>query len=163
MTTLLAPSECKLNVGMGQIHFGRAGQRLEAVLGSCVGVVLLHPRQRVAALAHVVLPCSNGRAGSPGKFADTAIPEMLRIMAVEGIGTAGLVAKIAGGANMFGNPSGPMQIGDANITAVNELLAKYNLRPIAKDLGGNKGRRISVDCQSGMVDVEVVGQLKAVL
>ena len=163
MAVLTPPPLAKSSVGMGQIILGRAGTTLEAILGSCVGIVLVHPRQHVAVLAHVVLPSSSGRTGSPGKFADTAIPEMLRMLAVEGIPSAGLVAKLAGGSNMFGNTSGPMQVGEANISCITALLAKHNLRLVAKDLGGCKGRRISVDCQTGLVDVEVVGQTKAIL
>jgi chemotaxis protein CheD len=161
--TALAEPGVKTNVCMGQIAVGRAGDTLEAVLGSCVGVALLHPRKRVAALAHVVFSTSKGRTGPPGKFVDTAIAEMVRLLALEGAPVSGLVAKIAGGASMFGNPTGPMQVGAANIAAVTELLGQVNVKIIGKDLGGNKGRRISVDCQSGIVDVEVVGQLKAVL
>ncbi len=162
---VLAPPTAgkKSNVGMGQIIVGRAGDTLEAILGSCVGIVLVQPKQHVAVLAHVVLPSSSGRTGSPGKFADTAIPEMLRMLAVEGVATNGLVVKLAGGSNMFGNATGPMQVGEANISTITALLAKQNLRVVAKDLGGSKGRRISVDCQTGLVDVEIVGQTKAIL
>lgn len=162
---VLAPPTAgkKSNVGMGQILCGRAGDTLEAILGSCVGVVLVQPKLHFAALAHIVLPSSSGRTGSPGKFADTAIPEMLRMLAVEGITTTGLVVKLTGGSNMFGNATGPMQVGESNIKTITELLTKHNLRIVAKDLGGSKGRRISVDCQTGLVDVEVVGQTKAIL
>lgn len=164
MAVLTSPSAGKKsNVGMGQIVFGRAGDTLEAILGSCVGVVLVQPRLRVAVLAHVVLPTSNGRTGSPGKFADTAIPEMLRMLAIEGVQSSGLVVKLAGGSNMFGNSTGPMQVGEANINSLTSLLTQHNLRVIAKDLGGSKGRRITVDCQTGLVDVEVVGQTKVIL
>lgn len=164
MPVLTPPTAgAKHNVGMGQIVVGRAGDTLEAVLGSCVGVALVQPKLHLASLAHVVLPSSNGRAGSPGKFADTAIPEMLRLLAIEGASSSGLVAKLAGGANMFGNATGPMQVGESNINAIVAVLAKYGFRVAAKDLGGGKGRRITVDCRTGLVDVEVVGQHKAVL
>jgi chemotaxis protein CheD len=149
---------------MGQIVVGRAGDVLDAILGSCVGLVLIHPRQKVAALAHVVLPSSSGRAAaSPGKFADTAIPEMLRLLAVEGVPQAGLIAKIAGGANMFGSTSGAMQIGEGNVNAIAEKLASENIRIVARHVGGAKGRRMTVDCESGIVQVEIVGTPKTVL
>ncbi|HTN75385.1 MAG TPA: chemotaxis protein CheD [Pirellulaceae bacterium] len=153
----------KTNVGMGQIAIGRDSDELIAVLGSCVGLVLLNPQQRLAVLAHVVLPASSGRAGLPGKYADTAIPEMLDLLASEGQLASGLVAKLAGGANMFGNSSGPMQIGEGNIAAVTKILAQHNIRVIAKDLGGSKGRRVTVNCQTGLVEVEVVGTQTALL
>ena len=160
-TVLNAPT--KTNVGMGQISLGREGDELVAVLGSCVGLTLLHPRHRVAVLAHIVLPTANGRTGLPGKFADTAMPEMKKMLAVAGVPTVGLVAKLAGGSNMFGQSGGPLQIGEANIEMITKLLEAQCIRVIAKDLGGTKGRRITVDCQTGLVDVEVVGIGKVVL
>jgi chemotaxis protein CheD len=164
MTALSPPlGGTKTNVGMGQVAIGRAGDVLDAVLGSCIGLVLIHPRLRLAGLAHIVLPASNGRAAPPGKFADTAIPELLKLLACEGAFPSGLIAKVAGGSNMFGSASGPMQIGEANIAAVQALLATHQLRTTAKDVSGSKGRRIRVDCETGLVDVEIVGQAKTVL
>lgn len=164
MTALLTSTAgTKTNVGMGQIAVGRDRDELVSVLGSCVGVVVFHPRRRIAVLAHVILPASSGRSGAPGKFADTAIPEILLLLAKEGQANSGLVAKLAGGAQMFGNATGPMQIGEGNVAAITKLLGHHNIRVIAHDLGGTKGRRISVDCQTGLVDVEVAGQKKLVL
>lgn len=145
------------HVGMGQILLGRAGDRLGAVLGSCVGVIVYHPRMRLAAMAHVVLPESTRRSGQPGKFADTAIPEMLRMLAGEGAHVSGLNAKIAGGANMFGAAPGPMQIGEGNSEAVKQLLRKHNVRLTGEHLGGSKGRRVTFDCDTGLLTIEVVG------
>lgn len=164
MTALAAPEPgTKWNVGMGQIAIGRAGDTLETVLGSCVGVVVVHRQRRLAALAHVVLPTACGRQCPPGKCADTAIPELLRLLAQAGASASGLVAKLAGGANMFANVGGVMQIGEANIAAVQALLAQHQVPVVAKTLGGTKGRRISVNCQTGLVDIDVVGNAKLVL
>lgn len=164
MAALAVPDvSTKWNVGMGQIAIGRAGDTLEAVLGSCVGVVVIHRQRRIAALAHIVLPAACGRQGLPGKCADTAIPEILRQMEQAGAGTTGLVAKLAGGANMFDRAGGVMQIGEANIAAVQSLLTQHQVRVVATSLRGNKGRRISVDCQTGLVDIDVFGSDKVVL
>jgi chemotaxis protein CheD len=112
----------------------------------------------------VVLPSSSGRtAATAGKFADTAIPEMLRLLAADGVPQAGLIAKIAGGANMFGSGATGMQIGEGNVAAITAKLAAENIRIVAKHVGGAKGRRMTVDCESGIVQVEIVGTPKAVL
>lgn len=160
MTASVANATNRLPVGMGQIMVGCAGDTLEAVLGSCVGIVLCQPRRSLAALAHVVLPSSNARTGLPGKFADTAVIELLRLLELEGAAPSSLVAKLVGGANMFGNATGPLQVGQANITAAKALLAQHRLRIGGEHLGGSQGRHIVVDCQTGLVTVEVVGQAK---
>jgi len=143
-------------VGMGQVAAGRAPQRMKAIVGSCVGVALYHARLRVGALAHVVLPESAGRAGAPGKFADTALPHMLELLERMGVPSQGLTAKLAGGANMF-DSTGPLRIGDANVEAVTRELQRAGLRLVAQDVGGGKGRRLSFNCSDGMLTIENAG------
>jgi chemotaxis protein CheD len=144
------------SVGMGQILLGCKPTTLTAVLGSCVGVALYHPRRQVGVLAHVVLADSAGRSALPGKFADTAIPHMVELLAREGIQPSAVVAKIAGGACMFG-AGGPMQIGDANVEAVLRGLTKAGIRVAGKDVGGTKGRRVALNCSDGTLEIENIG------
>ena len=147
---------------MGQIAAGRAPGQMKAVLGSCIGLAIYHSRLKVAAVAHIVLPESAGRNGTPGKFADTAVPEMMRLLKQLGTPMHGLTAKLAGGANMFGS-SGPLQIGDANAEAVAVALKQVGIVDVVRDLGGTKGRRIVFDCANGVMTVESPGQPPRIL
>jgi chemotaxis protein CheD len=144
-------------VGMGQVVAGQTPQRMRAILGSCIGLVLYHPARKTGAMAHIVLPESAGRDGSPGKFADTAVPYMLGLLRGEGLPAHGLTAKLTGGANMF-NGSGPLQIGDANAEAVATALRKAGIRVAAQDIGGTHGRRVDFNCESGELTVQSAGQ-----
>jgi chemotaxis protein CheD len=146
-----------VHVGMGQIALGRGGDRLKSVLGSCVGVALYYPPSQIAVLSHVVLPQSAGRCATPGKFADTALPAMLAMLSEHAVRPRLLEAKVAGGANMFNN-SGPLQIGDANVKAILELLRSAGIRVAGSDLGGTTGRRIVFDCATAGLLVETPGQ-----
>jgi chemotaxis protein CheD len=146
---------------MGEIVLSRAPGKLTAVLGSCIGVVLYHPRLRVGALAHVVLADSDGRTGPAGKFADTAVPEMIRLLQSQGAMASGLTARIVGGAHMFGR--GPMKIGENNLTAVTAALAKARQFVVAQHVGGEKGRRVTLDCTTGTLTVEIGGQSPIVI
>ena len=159
--TTIQPAQ-KVNVGMGQIAVEKAPALLSSVLGSCVGLALYHPRLKAGALAHIVLPTASGRGALPGKFADTALPHMLAELSRAGVPRDGLIAKIAGGACMFG-VSGPLQIGDNNIEAVKGLLAKANIRIVGEDVGGQKGRRVTLDCSTGNLLVEIAGKTKMTL
>jgi chemotaxis protein CheD len=69
----------------------------------------------------------------------------------------GLVARIAGGASMFGT-AGPLQVGLANAEAVTRALSALGIRVAAQDVGGSKGRRIGFNPATGAVVVEIVGQ-----
>lgn len=145
-----------IHVGMGQAVLGAHPSCLTAVLGSCLGVALYHPRLRLGAMSHVVLPCSNGRESAPGKFADTAIPHMIGLLKARGATSATLVAKIAGGACMFGG-GGPLQIGAANAEAVRQALKAAGIAVASEDIGGTSGRRVRFHCDSGTLTVERAG------
>ncbi|MBN2216414.1 MAG: chemotaxis protein CheD [Pirellulales bacterium] len=155
-------SKTDQHVGMGQIALGSGATRLTAVLGSCVAVTLHAPRHDVGVLAHIILAQSSGRNSLPGKFADTAIPEMLRMMDEAGVPRESMVARLAGGANIFGR-SGPLQIGNANIEAITRLLQEQGIPIKAQDVGGDKGRRVSFDCQTGSLTIEMAGHPARVL
>lgn len=73
-------------------------------LGSCVGIAIRDPVNKIGGLAHVMLPDSNAIKSSQmniAKFADTGIAELVKQMERLGAKRERMVAKIAGGANMF--------------------------------------------------------------
>ncbi len=157
-----SPPSRSVSVGMGQVALLGRNQSAKAVLGSCIGVVLYHQRVRCAAVAHVVLAEGEGRAGLPGKFADVAIPFMIDQLARRNAHHSGLVAKIAGGASMFGS-SGPIQIGRDNRAAIENLLRQRNVPLVGEHVGGRQGRRIEFDTCSGTLRVFLAGQPEIVL
>ena len=118
-------------------------------LGSCVALVLLAREQGAAAMAHIVLPESQmagGRDVPPAKFADTALPEMLRQLRLIRIGLDGLNAVVVGGATMFGGRPGSRMagVGDRNVEAVLEMLDRHGIPVAGMDVGGESGRSIQV-------------------
>lgn len=150
-------------VGLGELKAAREPSvRLVCYgLGSCIGVTAYDSRRGVAALAHVVLPDSNlaRRSGSPGRFADTALPALLE--AVERLGgrRENLAVKLVGGARVlrFG-PSAQLDIGARNIDAVRLALSRLGLHPVAEDIGGNHGRTVHLLAEDGRVVVSTVGR-----
>lgn len=157
MTVTAAANSTQALVGMGQIAVISGAESARAVLGSCLGVMIYDERKRLGALAHVVLPASSGRSGSPGKFVDTAIPWMIETLRGRGGDPRRFVVKLAGGANMF-TASGPFQIGQQNIDAARQMLAEHRLRVVAEHLCGTQGRRVTFDCESCKFLIEVAGQ-----
>ncbi|MEO2049709.1 MAG: chemotaxis protein CheD [Pirellulales bacterium] len=149
-------------VGMTQIAFAQAPEQLHAIVGSCIALSLYHKRLHVGGMAHIVLSCSDGRTGAPGKFADTAIPYMIKELSKFGANQSGLVAKMAGGSNMF-TSAGPIQIGQENARMVTDILNANSIRLVGEHLGGSKGRRIIFDSQSGDFNVEINNELATVL
>ncbi len=150
------------SVGMSQIAFLSGPDQAMAILGSCIGLAIYHPRLGVGALAHIVLSKSDGRNAPVGMFADTAIPHMIDQLKKERAGASGLIAKFTGGASMF-DSSGPIQVGKSNAEVVRKILSDYHISIEGEHVGGTKGRRITLDVSTGELKIEVVGQPTVVL
>ena len=151
------PTATRLAVGMGQIKVGKSEDLLTAVLGSCVGVIIYDRSTKLSAMAHIVLPQCNGKEGLPGKFADSAIDELMKLLVKEHANPQKFSAKIAGGSNMFGN-TGPLQVGLKNTEAVERKLSDLKIPLTGKHCGGTKGRRVTFDCDALKFCIEIVGQ-----
>jgi chemotaxis protein CheD len=145
---------CKL--GLGELGVLTGTGTVRTLLGSCIGLVLHDQKHRVGGMAHIVLPESNGSDHPPGKYADTAIPELIRRIEAAGGQPRHLSAKLAGGANMFAstNLNG---IGEQNLTTVERLLKDAGIPVLARHCGGQQGRKMLYDVETGTVTVEIVG------
>ncbi len=126
-------------------------------LGSCVAIILLHIKTKTVGMVHVALPDSSidhtGRANKlPGYFADTGIPALInkmRAMGCEGVGPGGgLIAKLAGGANVL-KTNDTFKIGKRNALTARKILWKYGLAPLAEDVGGTISRTVSIYVDTG--------------
>jgi chemotaxis protein CheD len=143
---------------MGEIAVSQTSGALRTLLGSCLGLALYEQRLKIGALAHIVLPDSLGRTEPPGKFADTAVPVMIRRMRelVED-GPMRLRAKLAGGANMFAATGAANTVGAQNVSAVERILRELSIPVTARHCGGEQGRKMTFDLATGLVTIEIVG------
>jgi chemotaxis protein CheD len=127
-------------------------------LGSCVAVALHDPLAGIGALAHVLLPTmamSRDRE-THAKFAATAVPLLLERMQALGARPARVRAKLAGGASMFASliPAAGIQIGERNVIAVREALARAGIPLLAQDVGGEHGRSVYFDVADGQMIIK---------
>jgi chemotaxis protein CheD len=144
-------------IGMGEIGVAKGNGSLRTFVGSCVGLAIYCQREKVAGLAHIVLPDSKGKGEPAGKYADTAIPETIRLLE-DLVGRRGLrlSAKVVGGAKMFAFHKG-ITIGEQNVAAVERILGDCGIPVLARCCGGEKGRRVSLDVSTGAIRVETMG------
>ena len=122
-------------------------------LGSCVGIALYDKISGIIGLAHMMLPTSqqNKETQNIAKFADTAIPTLINEMIKIGAKRENIVAKIAGGAQMFSFTAGSelMRIGQRNIETTKLILNGLKINIISEDTGGNCGRTIELNSEDG--------------
>ncbi len=153
-----------IKVGMADLNVCKFPDSLTTLgLGSCVGIALYDKTTKITGLAHIMLPDSTHikNNSNKAKFADTGIDELVSLMTMQGARINNLVAKIAGGAQMFSVSSGTnsfMYVGENNIKAVKEKLAKLRIPIIAEDVGLNYGRTIVIDSETGKLWIRSVGK-----
>ncbi|NHN28359.1 chemotaxis protein CheD [Paenibacillus agricola] len=153
-----------IKVGMADLNVTHLTGVLKTTgLGSCVGLTLYDSKAMVAGMAHVMLPTSDiAREGklNLAKYADTAIPDMIEKMVSLGASIRRLEAKMAGGAQMFafaGN-SDTMRIGPRNVESCKAMLLKYSIPLKSEDTGGNYGRTVEFNCETGILLIRSVQQ-----
>ncbi len=151
-----------VKVGMADLNVAEGGATLKTTgLGSCVGLTLFDPKQLVAGMAHIMLPSSDiAREGqlNIAKYADTAIPELLKQLLRLGADRRRLVAKLAGGAQMFAfsGAGDSLRIGPRNVESTKLALENLDIPVVAEDTGGNYGRTIEFDSRSGVLFIRSV-------
>lgn len=150
-----------VKVGMADYKVGRAPATLISYgLGSCIGISLYDPQTKIGGLLHIMLPDSGqSRANeNRAKFADTGIPDMLNELLSMGAVKSRLVAKIAGGSQMFAfaNASDIMRVGLRNAAASKEVLQSLSIPIIGEDTGGSYGRTVQIDLSTGIYKVKTI-------
>lgn len=130
-------------------------------LGSCVGIALFDREKNIIGLAHIMLPSSLQVRNNSNiaKFADTAIVKLVDDMLLIGASKRNLVAKLAGGAQMFAfsDSSEMMRIGTRNVISSKEKLEELKIPIIAEDTGGNYGRTIELYSNDGRLLIKTIG------
>ena len=126
-------------------------------LGSCVAVVLYDPVVPVGGLLHFMLPEANVSPAKaltqPAMFADTGVPLLLRSF----IGLRGDLQRarvfLAGGACILCTTD-TFRIGERNIRASTNYMAKYGLLVRHSDLGGTINRTVHLNIGTGAVTLK---------
>lgn len=131
-------------------------------LGSCVGIAIRDPITKIGGLAHIMLPDSTAIRNNSNipKFADTGIEELVRQITLRGANRTRLVAKIAGGAQMFGfgSTSETVRVGERNVEATKKKLAQMKIPILAEDTGKNFGRTVIFYPETGEFVIRAVGK-----
>lgn len=131
-------------------------------LGSCVGIALRDPVSKIGGLAHIMLPDSTTIRNNTNipKFADTGIEELVKRVVARGANRTRLVAKIAGGAQMFAfqSKNEMVRVGERNVEATKKKLAQLKIPILAEDTGKNYGRTVIFYPETGDFIIRAVGK-----
>ncbi len=151
-----------LTIGIGDLKVCKSPDVLVTyALGSCVGICLLDSSTGVGGLSHIMLPDSTAgvnAAANPMRFADTAIPMLIREMEKLGASRSRLRAKIAGGATMFALANDKFNIGDRNVSEVKKMLARERIPILAEDTGADYGRTVFFYPETGVMEIRAAAR-----
>lgn len=153
----------EVKVGMADMNVCSGADSITTLgLGSCVGVVLWDPQNKICGMVHVMLPDSTSIRNNMNvaKFADSGIEELLKRVIAKGARRENLVSKIAGGAKMFtvNNKSEILSIGDRNVEASIKKLTELKIPIKAKDTGDTYGRTVTFYPATGQYHIKRVGK-----
>ena len=152
-----------IKVGMADLNTCESPDAITTLgLGSCIGVVLYDPKKKICGMVHVMLPDSTAirNNDNEAKFADTGIKALIEILEKKGLSRSAMIAKIAGGAQMFAfNTNNDMlKVGLRNAEAVRKVLASYRIRIVSEDCGENYGRTIEFYPETSELYIKAIGK-----
>jgi chemotaxis protein CheD len=156
-----------VRVGMAELKTAKAPDKIVTLgLGSCVGVCAYDAVSKIGGMVHIMLPDSSLalEVTNPAKFADTGVPLLLQELKQQGvIIIENIIIKIVGGAEMFAASSKDVHlgVGARNILAVEETCQELNLMISAKSVGGNAGKSITLNLDTGIVEVKSMNTVSA--
>ncbi len=145
-----------VNLTPGKLLITKQATIVSTILGSCVSLCLHSEKFGVGAICHGILPRQT-KPTIAGYFpyVDTAVSHMLETMASQFcLSPSALTVKLFGGASvlqtdMIGTDG--LAIGQQNIAAALEALARFDLAPDVQKTGGTKGYKIFFNTGTGEV------------
>lgn len=140
-------------VGIGDVKASKFGVLKTIGLGSCLGIAIYEQKLKAGALAHAMLPRSNG-SNNP-KFVDSAVSIAIDLLENLGGIKKNMVAKIAGGAQIFKYLTlENLKIGDRNIEVAKDSFREHGIRVVSEDTGGSVGRTLYFFVENGKLLVK---------
>lgn len=134
---------------------------VQTVLGSCVSVVFYSRDCGFGGLFHALLPRSADYEkvllpGNRFRYVDAAVDALAGALTRRGADLSEVECKVFGGAGaLFQGESG---VGQKNVLAAYEALARHRLRVTASHVGGDRGRKLVFFSHTGEVFVKYLGQ-----
>lgn len=145
----------------GDVAVATRGERLETLLGSCIGILLTDPRRTVGGLCHVV---HAGRAGTgaaqPTAYGDDALRALFTLLRRLGIEPRLCGAWVFGGGHLFpghvGGTATEGHVGAANAQWAMRALLEQGIELLGGEFGGHAWRRLTWIVGPGQPELQVM-------
>ncbi len=104
-----------------------------------------------------MIPLWNGQGLPTPKYGNVAMKKLLEKMYSYGAERKNMRAKLFGGASLYGRgENSVMKIGEKNVEFAENFLQNEDIAIIGADTGGERGRKIFFDMESGKVRLKIL-------
>ncbi|NWA28686.1 chemotaxis protein CheD [Pseudomonas gingeri] len=140
----------------GDYFFGRHQGSVTTLLGSCVSIVLWHPRWQLLAVSHYLLPNDpSARNALDTRYGEGVFQRMLADMRRHGTHPHEYRKSIFGGGSLVRIDGPPAhRVGHNNSTFAREQFSLRNWAVDHCDLNGQHYRRLRIDGASGLIECQ---------
>lgn len=135
----------------GLIFASKSPTLVCTVLGSCVAVCLWDEKLHMGGINHFMLPYWNGEGLALPRYGDIAIPRLVGKMENLGSKRRDLIAKVFGGARLWGGHEAIVSVGERNVLLAVDMLDELKIPIVGQDTGQDTGRKIYFATDSGRV------------
>ena len=129
---------------------------VHTLLGSCVAVCLWDKVLKIGGINHFMLPLWNGEGLASPRYGNIAIEKLLNEMINLGCRRYNLIAKVFGGGAIIETKTEFVNIGTRNIKIAINILKEKKIPITAKSVGGELGRKIQFNTQTGEVKMKYI-------
>ncbi len=140
----------------GYIYASSEKAVISTVLGSCVSICLWDSKNKFGGMNHFIYPKTEEKQ-SNARFGNISCPYLIKLMMELGTRKEDMVAHVVGGAK---NPVIKSNIGEKNIDIATKVLEKYNIKIAIKDVGGQDGRKLVFDTETGEISINRGARVK---
>jgi chemotaxis protein CheD len=150
-----------IEVNMAAMEITQAPAKLiTRGLGSCLGVTIYDASKKIGGMVHPMLPDIDKAKikSNPSRFVNSAIRNLFAELEKRGCARNQLVAKVFGGAHMFGfiTADSILNVGQKNIEIAQTTFKELGITVVASEVGGSFGRTIELNLDDGKVLVKTV-------
>jgi len=129
-------------------------------LGSCIGLAIYDPIEKIGGLLHYMLPESSldrvKAKNNPYMFGDTGIPLLFKEAYEFGAKKHRIKTIVLGGSQIL-DQKGLFNIGQRNFTMLRKMFWKNNVMIDFQDVGGNVNRTLKLEIESGQAWLKTSG------
>lgn len=136
----------------GEVKAGnKSALLISSAIGSCVVIAAYDAKEKVGALAHILLPgrAPENKETQKNRYAANAIEELIRRMNMLRTKGNNIEVCLVGGANVLKRKDDATGLN--NLSFVNDILKKERIQVKAKSVGGTERRSIALDVENGSI------------